>query len=73
MVHRLRRAVHLRLDELLLFIFIVDFVFVTVRVGEYITTIIDPRASITEPNGLIPFVINCGGLRVDSLTELGNR
>lgn len=72
-MQRLRGAVHLGSDKSLLFVFIVHFVFVTVCVGEHIAIIVDPRTSVGESNGLVPFIIDYSGLRVDSLTKLGNR
>jgi len=68
-MQRFRDVTHLGLDQSLLFIFIVDFAFVTVRIGKHVTIIMDSRAGIGESNRLIPLVADYSGLRVDSLTE----
>lgn len=69
---RLREPIHLRLDQSLFFVFIIDFAIIAFRVGEYITIVVDVRTSIRESDGLIPFITVRSGLRVDSFTELCN-
>jgi hypothetical protein len=60
-----RDIVHLRLDQSLLFVFIVNLAFVAVGVGEHIT-----RTGISQSNALITLIVGYSGLRVDSLAEL---
>lgn len=68
----MREPVHLRLDQSLLFIFVADFVIVTLSVGKHISIVVGNRTGVRKPNCLIPFIVDSGGLRMDSFAELGS-
>ena len=72
-VLRLRVSIHLRLDQPLLSVFIINFAIILFRVGEHMAIVVDSRAGIGEPDTLIPFTTACGGILADSFPGLHNR
>ena len=72
-VPHLRAPIHLRLDQPLLFVLIINFTIISFRVGEHIAIVVDSWTCIGGSDVLILAIALRNRPRVDSFPELRNR